>query len=110
LKYFNLDGQQTFLYSSYLTCGDCICNTFNCLYKASSRCEGKCDKMNCRGGIFRRTYKCEKYVRYENQQVKECLNAMTCVFQDGYILCSLIENFGCESCYKEFIKKEGDEI
>lgn len=24
------------------------------------------------------------------------------IFQDGYIDCSLIDNYGCEKCYREF--------
>lgn len=56
----------------------------------------------CRGGVAYPVYHCPKFVKYQGQQVKECLNAMVSVYQDGYILCSLVETLGCEACYREF--------
>ena len=44
-------------------------------------------------------------VKYKGQQVKECLKENVSVFQDGYIRCGLVENLGCEKCYKEFEEK-----
>lgn len=64
----------------------------------------------CRGGAFfpAESGDCEHYVHYEGQTIKECLKANIAVFQDGYIDCSLLENFGCERCYEEFKEKIDD--
>lgn len=51
---------------------------------------------------------CEHYVKYEGQQVRECLKANVSVFQDGYISCTLLDNFGCERCYEEWKEKNGE--
>lgn len=61
----------------------------------------------CRGGALfpADPGDCEKYVEYEGQRIEECLKANVAVFQDGFISCSLIENFGCERCYEEWEKK-----
>lgn len=88
-----------------MNCASCLCETFSCLYSASSRCERKCNSQGCSGGLFHPVQECEKYVPYIGQTVKECLKAQISVFQDGYIGCSLIENLGCEKCYKEFEEK-----
>lgn len=59
----------------------------------------------CRGGIFYPVTYCRDFVKYQGCTVTECLKANVAVYQDGYIDCSLIENFGCEQCYKEFGEK-----
>ena len=87
-------------------CGDCACGVFNCLYSTSGRCAGKCDKQKCGGGSLYPTVPCERYVKYTDQTIKECLKANVQIFQDGYIVCCLTENYGCEKCYKEFEEKE----
>ena len=89
-----------------ISCQDCICETFHCLYAASGRCAGKCQEQKCVGGIFFPAKYCEKYVPYAGQQVKDCLKAVVSVFQDGYILCSLVDGFGCKRCYEEFAERE----
>ena len=60
----------------------------------------------CRNGIFYPVNKCSEFVMFKGVIVKECLKANVCIYQDGYISCSLIEGYGCENCYKEFMKKE----
>lgn len=69
----------------------------------------------CRGGITkpleRNTndmFGCYAYVPYEGQKVHTCLKANVSVFQDGYIECSLLKNYGCEACYRDFLSKEGE--
>lgn len=91
--------------SFFPSCSDCACETFACLYKASGRCEGKCEAQHCRGGLFYPTVPCEKYVKYTDQTIKECLKANVQIFQDGYMVCCLIENYGCEKCYVEYERK-----
>lgn len=61
----------------------------------------------CRGGIFYQTHECEKFVEYDESKsvVKECLDAMVEVYQDGYVQCSLVESVGCEECMKRFEEK-----
>ena len=56
----------------------------------------------CRGGVLYGHTECEHYVQYKGSQCRECLKAVVQVFQDGYIDCSLVEQIGCEQCYKEF--------
>ena len=56
----------------------------------------------CRGGRFYPISYCAEFVKYKGQQVKTCLKANVSIFQDGYIDCSLVENIGCEACYREF--------
>ena len=56
----------------------------------------------CRGGENYPVTYCPHFVKYKGQQVKTCLKANVSIFQDGYIDCSLVENFGCEACYREF--------
>lgn len=62
----------------------------------------------CRGGSFYPTAYCEHFVEYTGSECKECLKANVTVFQDGYISCSLIERFGCERCFEEFLEKENE--
>lgn len=60
----------------------------------------------CRGGNFYPSHYCKHFVRYKGKQVKECIKANVSVFQDGYISCCMVENFGCENCYKELEEKQ----
>ena len=64
----------------------------------------------CRGGMFfpADPGECDKYVEYTGQRVESCLKANVSIFQDGYISCSLIGNFGCERCYEEWSKQHED--
>ena len=62
----------------------------------------------CRGGVCYPQEICEHYVHYTGQTVEECLCSMVSRFQDGYILCSIIDTVGCTACYERFTKtKEG---
>ncbi len=56
----------------------------------------------CRGGTFYPVHYCPEFVKYQGQKVQECLKAMVSVFQDGYIVCSLVDTLGCTACYQEF--------
>jgi len=56
----------------------------------------------CRGGVFHPEKYCENFIKYKGCRVEECIKANVAIFQDGYISCSLVENMGCEACYKEF--------
>ena len=56
----------------------------------------------CRGGENYPVTYCPHFEKYKGQQVKTCLKANASIFQDGYIDCSLVENMGCEACYREF--------
>lgn len=87
----------------FVSCSDCICR--DCLYYWSMRCPSACKEQGCHNGIFRPANVCMKYIRYKGQEVKTCLKANVSVFQDGYISCCLLENYGCEKCYAEFEKK-----
>lgn len=60
----------------------------------------------CRGGTCYPIYYCEQFVKYQGQQVQDCLKAVVSVFQDGYIGCGFIDSMGCQKCYEEFTKKE----
>lgn len=59
----------------------------------------------CRGGIFYHALYCEKFIKYKGCIIKECLKCCVAVFQDGYILCSLVEYLGCKMCYQEWEEK-----
>jgi hypothetical protein len=69
----------------------------------------------CRGGIFYQARECKQFVEYDETKhvVKECLESMIDVYQDGYIRCSLIESMGCEECMRRFNEsleeEEGEE-
>ena len=60
----------------------------------------------CRGGRNYPVYYCPHFVKYKGLQVKTCLKENVCIFQDGYILCGIIDSYGCERCYQEFLEKE----
>lgn len=63
----------------------------------------------CRGGICYPTNLCEHYVPYEDSEVKSCLFANVEIFQDGYILCSIVDSIGCEECYRRFEERKKEE-
>ena len=63
----------------------------------------------CRGGIFRPAVWCGHYVEYSGSSaVKSCLGQNVQIFQDGYILCGIIDSVGCAECYRRFIETEGE--
>jgi len=67
----------------------------------------------CRAGTFRildNPEECDSYVEYTGQTVQSCLKVNVVVFQDGYISCSLLENFGCERCYGEWEERNDQKI
>lgn len=118
-------------------CGDCICR--RCLWYASSRCPyGGCqderrareepypgpvrkswtewDKPGeqahwCRGGICYAADSCDRFEAYDpaRHQVRECLDSVIEVFQDGFIRCGLIDVIGCEECYRRFEERHEKE-
>ena len=63
----------------------------------------------CRGGIFHPTHLCDHYVQYKGSKAKSCLLANIQIFQDGYILCSIVDTIGCEECYRRFEKENKKE-
>jgi hypothetical protein len=88
--------------------GGCVCDKYHCLYSWTGRCRGRCDYMGCRGGMFYQSkLPCVKRVEYDETKtkVRECLKANIVIYQDGYIDCCLVENFGCEACYMEWREK-----
>lgn len=60
----------------------------------------------CRGGTVYQTHECDKFVKYEGSTVKECLEGLVQVYQDGYVQCSLVESVGCEECMRRFEGKQ----
>lgn len=56
----------------------------------------------CRGGVCYPTYECGSYEKYTGQRVETCLDANVQVFQDGYILCCLVDTVGCRQCYERW--------
>lgn len=63
----------------------------------------------CRGGIFypvRPEMVCPSFVEYKGQTVRECIRQNVSVFQDGYILCGIVDSVGCERCYRELMERE----
>lgn len=48
----------------------------------------------CRGGSYYHVRECGHFVKYEGQQVRECLKAQVSVFQDGFIRCGIIDCMG----------------
>ena len=57
----------------------------------------------CRGGTTYPVSQCPNFVQYQKPQVKSCLKSNIQEWADGYIQCSLIDNFSCEACYNEFM-------
>jgi hypothetical protein len=43
-----------------------------------------------------------KYIEYTGSTVKQCLDATTEIFQDGYIHCPILDYIGCVECEKRF--------
>lgn len=60
----------------------------------------------CRGGTLYPVWYCKHFKKYKGQQVQTCIKAQISVFQDGYIECPLVENFGCEACYRELKERK----
>lgn len=60
----------------------------------------------CRGGSFYPTRYCEKFIKYSESVIEECINCNIQVFQDGYVSCSLKETIGCEVCMRQQEGKE----
>ena len=58
----------------------------------------------CRGVFRYPARNCSHYVHYEPEKhvVRSCLDANVQVFQDGYILCNLVNSVGCAECYRRF--------
>lgn len=59
----------------------------------------------CRGGTFYPAEGCADFVKYNGSTVKECLKANITEYQDGFQRCSLVENYGCQKCYEEFLRR-----
>ena len=115
-------------------CGDCSCTT--CLLYQSQRCtHGECwDDWRaknepwpgrerrawtnwalpgeqahwCRGGIFYGQRKCPDWIEYQREKtvVRVCFGECITQFQDGYIMCGLINLQGCEKCMEMYGPKE----
>lgn len=62
----------------------------------------------CRGGMFYQEYECDSFVEYDRSKlvVRDCLDAVIGIFQDGYISCSIIDSVGCEECMKRLEEKQ----
>ena len=60
----------------------------------------------CRGGSFYPVSYCDKFVKYKGCEVKYCIKAVITEFQDGYISCPLVDNIGCEACYRDFMEEK----
>ena len=116
------------------SCSACVCKT--CLWYQSGRCPyGGCyDDLRareqpwagrvrtswsnwerpgeqahwCRGGSFYPVRQCDEYAAYDGGKhtVEECLLSNIERFQDGFIRCSLVENTGCEECYRQFEQRQ----
>lgn len=118
-------------------CGPCVCK--NCMLWWSQRCPyGDCyddhrakvepwpgpvrkawSNWNqpgeqahwCRGGVCYPVETCGHYIRYDREKtmVRDCLDAVVLVYQDGYIQCSLVNTVGCEECYRRFEARHKDD-
>lgn len=66
-------------------------NCFRCLYHESHRCR---NEKKCPDGMA--------YVEYTGSIVRQCLEATTEIYQDGYIHCPILESTGCVECEKRF--------
>lgn len=60
----------------------------------------------CRGGSFYPTNQCDYYQHYDDSKVRveSCLQQNVQIFQDGYILCGLVNTVGCTACWERFMK------
>ena len=59
----------------------------------------------CRGGNSYPVSYCPHFVKYEGQDIKDCLCAPVSVYQDGYIQCSIVDSIGCQECYRRFLER-----
>ena len=70
----------------------------------------------CRGGLFYQSYKCDRFVEYDESKtvVKDCLETVIEIYQDGYMNCSLVDSVGCQECYRRLEEniemKEGEAL
>lgn len=60
----------------------------------------------CRGGDFYPCHACKDYLKYDGSKVNACLYSNVQIFQDGYIMCPIIDSVGCEECYMRFNDKQ----
>lgn len=98
-------------------CTGCICQS--CLKYMQGKCPygGCCDGLRaerepeyrCRGGIFYTADTCDEFIKFIGAENKYCLDSAITIFQDGSIICSLIENVGCEECYRQFEDQHQEE-
>lgn len=58
----------------------------------------------CRGGIFypAESGDCGDYQEYKGATAEQCLFGNVLKFQDGYIICAIVDNIGCEKCMEMF--------
>ena len=58
----------------------------------------------CRGGALYPAHQCDHYEKIEAEKttVRERLEAIVAVYQDGYVECSLVETLGCAECYRRW--------
>lgn len=70
--------------------------------------EGNQKEHWCRAGESwqHREEECQHYVIYEGQIIRSCIGANVRVFQDGAIVCSIIDSVGCAECYKRLEERE----
>lgn len=61
----------------------------------------------CRGGAYHPVSYCREFVKYRKPVIKDCLNAVVAIYQDGYVRCSLVDTIGCEECYRHFEERMG---
>lgn len=61
----------------------------------------------CRGGSFYYTLNCPHFVKYQHEKTRvvSCLEAMVDIYQDGYMECCLVDDVGCEECYRRFSER-----
>jgi hypothetical protein len=69
-------------------------NCFRCLYQESFRCRNNPADKPCPDGM--------SYIEYTGSTVRQCLEATTEIYQDGYIHCPIIDSIGCVECEKRF--------
>jgi len=70
---------------------DPLCSHYDCLYDQSGRCR---NQRKCPEGM--------SYIKYTGSSVRQCLEATTEIFQDGYIHCPILNYLGCEKCMERF--------
>lgn len=62
----------------------------------------------CRGGVFYPAETCEHFVKGIAAKVRSCLLANISEWPDGYIDCPIVENTGCEECYRRYLQQRGE--